>query len=402
MRVVDWLVPLAAVAARQRHEGSRGGPPGQPTRAPGELDPPEGRLPGGGPGVDCGVCVRRTRWHGLTAGVAVVLVSAGTVFSHRTRTRPPGWVKVVVAAGAIGAFAWFFHSLTSARRHHHHRQPSGPASDLGPRRPLVPCAVPARPALLACRVGGADGGGGGPSHRPCLRSLRRGLGLLRTLGPDRDVDVVERRWTDLRRRTGERAGGHVRRGRGRLRGPSRPGRCVEGVLPDPGRRRRLGRRPGGAGRRFRVAGSAVPCRQPEQPDPRRRLPGLRRQPQHRPAWEPGHHARDAGAGPASLVLGRGDLRHLERPELDRSASGLASTSRVLTVRPPGPGREPTPSAKATCRPSTSRTPPRTSCSTRRVPTSCGSPPPGSSTPMTAPSSRRSVWGPGPSTRSSHR
>ncbi len=50
----------------------------------------------------------------LTAGVAMVLVAGGTLFSHRTRTRPPGWVKVVVAAGAIGAFAWFFHSLTSA------------------------------------------------------------------------------------------------------------------------------------------------------------------------------------------------------------------------------------------------------------------------------------------------
>ncbi len=50
----------------------------------------------------------------LTAGVAMVLVSLGTLFSHRTRVQPPGWVKVVVAAGAIGAFAWFFHSLTSA------------------------------------------------------------------------------------------------------------------------------------------------------------------------------------------------------------------------------------------------------------------------------------------------
>ena len=50
----------------------------------------------------------------LTAGVAMVLVAAGTVFSHRTRVRPPGWAKVMVAAAAIAAFAWFFHSLTSA------------------------------------------------------------------------------------------------------------------------------------------------------------------------------------------------------------------------------------------------------------------------------------------------
>jgi transglutaminase-like putative cysteine protease len=50
-----------------------------------------------------------------TASVAATLVAAGTVFSHRTRVRPPGWVKVVVAAGAIAASVWFFHSLTAPR-----------------------------------------------------------------------------------------------------------------------------------------------------------------------------------------------------------------------------------------------------------------------------------------------
>ena len=49
-----------------------------------------------------------------TAVVAMVLVSGGMFFSHLTRTRPPGWIKVVVAAGGIAAFVWFFHSLTSA------------------------------------------------------------------------------------------------------------------------------------------------------------------------------------------------------------------------------------------------------------------------------------------------
>ena len=50
-----------------------------------------------------------------TAAVgAVALVSAGMVFSYGTRARPPGWMKVVVAAGAIGAFVWFFHAV--ARR----------------------------------------------------------------------------------------------------------------------------------------------------------------------------------------------------------------------------------------------------------------------------------------------
>jgi len=49
-----------------------------------------------------------------TAVAATALVSGGMFFSHLTRTRPPGWIKVVVAAGAMAAFVWFFHSLTSA------------------------------------------------------------------------------------------------------------------------------------------------------------------------------------------------------------------------------------------------------------------------------------------------
>ncbi len=48
-----------------------------------------------------------------TAVVAMVLVSAGMTFSYVTRSRPPGWVKLLVAAGAIAAFAWFFHSISS-------------------------------------------------------------------------------------------------------------------------------------------------------------------------------------------------------------------------------------------------------------------------------------------------
>ncbi len=48
-----------------------------------------------------------------TAVGAMVLVSAGTVFSHATRARPPGWVKVTVAVGAIAACVWFFHAVSS-------------------------------------------------------------------------------------------------------------------------------------------------------------------------------------------------------------------------------------------------------------------------------------------------
>ncbi len=50
----------------------------------------------------------------LVASAAMVLITAGMVFSYRTRSRPPGWTKVVVATGAIAACAWFFHSVTSS------------------------------------------------------------------------------------------------------------------------------------------------------------------------------------------------------------------------------------------------------------------------------------------------
>jgi transglutaminase-like putative cysteine protease len=44
---------------------------------------------------------------------AIVLVAAGMVFSYATRARPPGWVKVLVAVGAIAACVWFFQAVSS-------------------------------------------------------------------------------------------------------------------------------------------------------------------------------------------------------------------------------------------------------------------------------------------------
>ena len=38
-----------------------------------------------------------------TASGAMVLIAGGTAFSHATRARPPGWVKVLVAVGATAA-----------------------------------------------------------------------------------------------------------------------------------------------------------------------------------------------------------------------------------------------------------------------------------------------------------
>jgi transglutaminase-like putative cysteine protease len=48
-----------------------------------------------------------------TAVVAIVLVALGMVFSYFTRRHPPGWVKLVVAAGAIGVSAWFVHAVSA-------------------------------------------------------------------------------------------------------------------------------------------------------------------------------------------------------------------------------------------------------------------------------------------------
>jgi protein-glutamine gamma-glutamyltransferase len=48
-----------------------------------------------------------------TALGAMVLIAAGTAFSHATRARPPWWVKVLVALGATAACVWFFHTVSS-------------------------------------------------------------------------------------------------------------------------------------------------------------------------------------------------------------------------------------------------------------------------------------------------
>ena len=197
-----------------------------------------------------------------TAVGAMVLVSAGTAFSHATRARPPGWVKVLVAVGAIAACVWFFHAVELAGGGHHvRRQPADGAAGRRPGGALLPRAVPARPALHARRVGRADGGRGRAGDRPPLRSLRRGVGLLRPLGPDRDVDVGQRRGPHLGVGSRAGAGGDVDGGGRRLPGPAGAGRLVARLLHRPGRRRRLGRGPRGTRRRLRRRGAAVPCRQ---------------------------------------------------------------------------------------------------------------------------------------------
>ena len=44
---------------------------------------------------------------------AIGLVALGMVFSYATRRNPPGWVKIAVAAGAIGVSVWFVHAVST-------------------------------------------------------------------------------------------------------------------------------------------------------------------------------------------------------------------------------------------------------------------------------------------------
>ena len=55
--------------------------------------------------------LREIDW--ATALLAMVLVTAGTIFSHITRAAPPGWVKIMVAVGALAACVFFFRAVSS-------------------------------------------------------------------------------------------------------------------------------------------------------------------------------------------------------------------------------------------------------------------------------------------------
>jgi protein-glutamine gamma-glutamyltransferase len=48
-----------------------------------------------------------------TAIAGVALVAVGMIVSYATRSRPPGWIKFLVAGGAIAASAWFVHAITA-------------------------------------------------------------------------------------------------------------------------------------------------------------------------------------------------------------------------------------------------------------------------------------------------
>jgi transglutaminase-like putative cysteine protease len=54
-----------------------------------------------------GEMARSTEW------IALSLVPLGMAFSYATRARPPEWVKLAVALGAVGSLVWFFHQVSA-------------------------------------------------------------------------------------------------------------------------------------------------------------------------------------------------------------------------------------------------------------------------------------------------
>ena len=97
----------------------------------------------------------------------------------------PGWVKVVVAVGAIAACVWFFHCGELARRSTSRRCVNPLTVLLVSVLVVHSFHVPSRRDLLFSL--GASAGlmavGGRAGHRPPLRPLRGGLGLLRPVVP---------------------------------------------------------------------------------------------------------------------------------------------------------------------------------------------------------------------------
>jgi transglutaminase-like putative cysteine protease len=96
-----------------------------------------------------------------TAIGAMVLVAVGMVFSHATRARPPWWVKLLVAVGAIAACFWFFHAVSS--------QTQGIASVINPLTILLVSVL----VVHSFHV---------PSRRDLLFTLGASAGLMAVAG----------------------------------------------------------------------------------------------------------------------------------------------------------------------------------------------------------------------------
>jgi protein-glutamine gamma-glutamyltransferase len=103
-----------------------------------------------------------------TAYGAIGLVALGMVFSYFTRQRPPGWVKVVVAVGAIGVSAWFVHAV------------SAPAGDISSIEDPLTVLLVSVLVLHSFHV---------PSRRDLMFSLAASGGLMAVAGAQA-IDLV--------------------------------------------------------------------------------------------------------------------------------------------------------------------------------------------------------------------
>ncbi len=62
--------------------------------------------------VALAACASQGELSRLSAVTAGALAVCGMVFSYVTRARPPAWIKMLVAAGAIAVLVWFFHQVS--------------------------------------------------------------------------------------------------------------------------------------------------------------------------------------------------------------------------------------------------------------------------------------------------
>ncbi len=162
---------------------------------------------------------------------------------------------------------------------------------------------PARPRLLAGRVGQPHGGGRRPGHRPRLRRLRPGVVRLRSDGARGDVELGQRGRATAPGRRGRHVG--VRR-REWHRGARPPPRAACGGAHRLPLRHRTRLHPARAGRagRGHQGGPARQTGDDGRSDPRRRVPGLLQPSRHSPAGRPRQHGGDAGPRRSTVVLDR--------------------------------------------------------------------------------------------------
>ena len=153
---------LARAVPRRGGRDRRHGVPvrlGQAVRRANQPGPPENSVRlrvacAGAVVVSILACAALQEISPTSAYVGVALVITGMVFSYHTRTRPPMWVKGLVAVAAVAVLLWFFHQVSGhsvAGHHHRGESPHGPLR-VDPGGALVPRAGPARSAVLARRL----------------------------------------------------------------------------------------------------------------------------------------------------------------------------------------------------------------------------------------------------------